>query len=103
MAKVPDGRYAVEIDGTTKFYRVNTPSQGKWKGYTFVEVQASDDLYPVRDRHARMAIFDRIGNDPKAASALYGQRIGRCGVCGRTLTDEESRALGIGPICIQGF
>jgi hypothetical protein len=31
----------------------------------------------------------------------YGMLIGKCGVCGRTLTDEESRANGIGPVCAE--
>lgn len=100
MTTIPDGRYAVETDGVTKFYRVNTPVRGKWKGYTFVEVQASDDVYPLKNRETRMAVLDAIRSDVRAAMALYGHKIGRCGMCGRTLTDEESRALGIGPVCI---
>ena len=33
------------------------------------------------------------------ALSTYGQEIGRCGVCHRHLTDEESRAKGVGPNC----
>lgn len=29
----------------------------------------------------------------------YGKMYGMCMLCGRTLTDEESVAMGIGPIC----
>ncbi len=36
---------------------------------------------------------------PETAMALYGQTLGYCGRCGRSLTDETSRALGIGPVC----
>lgn len=36
-----------------------------------------------------------------AAAALYGQELGHCGLCGRELTDDESRAAGIGPVCIR--
>ena len=32
-------------------------------------------------------------------AAAYGRQIGRCCVCGATLTDPESVARGIGPIC----
>lgn len=39
----------------------------------------------------------------RAAKVLFGQEIGRCGVCGKTLTDETSRAYGIGPVCREGF
>jgi len=34
-------------------------------------------------------------------TTLEGRTIGRCRVCGRTLTDPESVALGIGPVCRQ--
>lgn len=30
---------------------------------------------------------------------LFGQSIGRCGHCGRELTNQESREAGIGPVC----
>lgn len=36
---------------------------------------------------------------PKPWSLLFGQQIGRCGICGKTLTDEVSRAIGLGPEC----
>ena len=103
MAQVPDGYYAVEVDGVTKFYKVNTPLQGKWKGFTFVEVQASDDFWPLRDRAARARVLGLVAKDVRGALVLYGRKIGRCGVCGRTLTDEESRAAGIGPVCAGKF
>lgn len=98
LPEVPAGRYAVEVDGVLKFYRVDRPTEGRWAGYTFVKVQASDDLHPVRGNAAK-GILDRIAKDPREASLRYGREIGSCGVCGRTLTDEDSRAAGIGPIC----
>jgi uncharacterized protein DUF6011 len=33
---------------------------------------------------------------------LYGKLTGRCGSCGRVLTDPKSKLLGIGPDC-RGF
>jgi hypothetical protein len=33
------------------------------------------------------------------AQALFGREIGRCGKCGRHLTDESSRQRGLGPEC----
>ena len=97
--KVADGRYAIVYNGITKFFHANTPAQGKWKGFTFVQVQASDDLYPVKNREARNLALSLIAADPKEALTRYGREIGVCGVCGRTLTDEVSRAAGIGPVC----
>jgi Family of unknown function (DUF6011) len=96
---VADGHYAlVDADGVTKFYEVNSPTQGKWAGRTFVAVQASDERYPIRGAAAK-AILAAIAADPKAALVRYGHAIGKCGVCNRTLTDEASRAAGIGPVC----
>jgi len=95
---VPAGRYAIEVDGVVKFYRVDRPTEGRWAGYTFVKVQASDDLHPVRGTAAQ-GILKAIAVDPREASLRYGREIGSCGVCGRTLTDEDSRNAGIGPVC----
>jgi len=101
--EVPAGRYAIEVDGTVKFYRVDRPTEGRWAGYTFVKVQASDDLYPVRGASAQI-VLDAIRNDgPLNASVRYGRAIGACGRCGRTLTDADSIANGIGPICASKF
>lgn len=103
-ATVPAGRYAIDHgNGVVKFYRVDVPTEGKWKGYVFVKVQAGDDEWPVRDYGKRSAILTTIAVDPAAASKLYGTELGRCGVCNRTLTDPESRAAGIGPICAAKF
>lgn len=39
-----------------------------------------------------------LGN-PETYAKLFGLLIGACGICGKTLTDEVSRAYGIGPEC----
>jgi hypothetical protein len=99
---VPAGRYAVEHEGTLKFYKVDRPTEGRWAGYTFVKVQASDDWHRV-SRETAAYVLATVAVDPREASARYGQEIGSCGVCGRTLTDEDSRAAGIGPVCAEKF
>lgn len=98
--KVPSGRYAIDVDGVVKFFKVDCPTEGQWAGRTFVKIQASDELHPVRGEAAK-AVLILIAKDPKAASLLYGRELGHCGICGRTLTDEDSRARGIGPICAE--
>lgn len=99
---VPEGRYALRSDdGEVKFYRVEHGSpKGKWAGFVFLSAQASDDLYPIRNKDSRQAILDAIAVDPQAALALYGIELGVCGRCGKTLTSEY-RTLGIGPVCIN--
>lgn len=101
LPDVPAGRYAVEHEDVLKFYRVNKPTEGKWAGFTFLSVQASDEEYPIKSFDAKRTILTSIAIDPRAASERYGRELGHCGVCGRTLTDEESRARGIGPICAE--
>lgn len=97
---VPDGYYAIDSgNGVVKFYKVKTPTDGKWEGFTFVDAQASDELHPIRNAATKREILMTIAEDPEAAAILYGVELGVCGRCGRTLTDEDSRERGLGPIC----
>lgn len=97
---VPAGRYAIEDeDGVLKFFRVDRPTEGRWAGYVFLKVQASDDLHPIKSPARKEFIFKAIAHDPRAASIRYGRELGHCGICGKTLTDPESIANGIGPVC----
>ena len=98
---VPAGRYALKVDDTWKFYKVDKPTEGRWAGYTFVSIFASDEKHPVRSRQAREGILSQIAVDPQRAMLDYGQQIGSCGHCGRTLTNPESIERGIGPICAE--
>lgn len=104
--EVPDGRYAIpktagqighsapsDPVGPLMFYSVK---QGK--NVTFVDVWASDSRWPVKSSEERNRILTAIKNDPDAGPR-FGREIGRCYVCGRTLTDATSRSLGIGPVC----
>ena len=99
MVMVADGRYAIAIDGKLRFFRVNTPTEGRWAKMTFVnEVFGGGRRDPVRNRQFRQTLLNAIADDPDAL-ARYGRELGECGVCGRALTDEESRRIGIGPVC----
>src|SRR5690606_17910688 len=99
FSSILDGNYAVREDGVVKFYRVST--KGKWKN---VQVRASDQLYPIRGK-AGIAILHQIDRAGLAESRLVlVTGLGRCCKCGRSLTDEESRANarvngGYGPDC----
>ena len=55
------------------------------------------------DRAAVTAALLEIERDPKAAAVLHGKASGRCSVCSRDLTDPESIARGVGPICAGKF
>lgn len=100
---VPAGRYAVATnDGAVNelaFYKVDRPTEGRWAGYVFVKLMLSDEEQRM-SRDASLAIMLKIAEaGAEAASLAYGLHIGECGVCGRTLTNDDSRARGIGPKC----
>jgi hypothetical protein len=96
LVEVANGRYAVEEDGVLKFFKVKN---GNRPGFVFLDVQASDDWHSIRNLGRIRAILALIAEDPEGALCRYGQELGVCGDCGRTLTDETSRAIGRGPIC----
>jgi hypothetical protein len=96
---VATGRYAIPgDDGALRFYSVKRDEE---RVAVWVDVWASDARYPIRAIPQRVEILKAIAADPDAGPR-FGREIGRCYVCGRTLTDETSRALGIGPICRGG-
>ena len=95
---VEDGRYAVEEDGVLRFFKVKN---GRRPGFVFLDIQASDEWHKISNVTRIRKIVALIAEDPKAAMVRYGHELGECGRCGRTLTDEASRAAGIGPICID--
>lgn len=43
----------------------------------------------------------KIAENPREAAVEHGRRTGRCACCGRTLTDPNSVAAGIGPQCAK--
>lgn len=44
-----------------------------------------------------------ILQDPLSAAKVHGKQTGQCCVCRRTLTDPNSIAAGIGPVCAEYF
>lgn len=104
LAPKPSGKavgyFAVNLaDGMggapVKFYRVTRTTNGR----TFLDAQASDEYHSVRTPQANELVLGRILGDPAKAAALYASSLGRCYRCGRTLTDETSRSVGMGPEC----
>jgi hypothetical protein len=102
---VPQGRYAVTgDDGTTDFYRVDRPTEGRWAGHIFVKLGLGGpygeprwERIPLRNVQT---ILDKVAKaGPKEAMLRYGKELGHCGHCGRTLTNPDSIEAGIGPVC----
>lgn len=92
---VPTGRYAVLTEaGHYAFYRV-------WVGdrATLVFLITSDEETRCPRQTAPAILSKILAYGVLEASKAYGREIGVCGVCNRTLTDPDSIALGIGPVC----
>lgn len=101
-ATVPEGHYALPSTGENDlvFYRVDRPTEGAFAGRVFVKMIVGGKPDRNVRRDAIAGILARIeAAGPDAAGELYGQEIGRCWKCNRHLTDEASRAAGIGPDC----
>lgn len=87
---IREGRYAFEIaPGEARFYRVTR--QGR------IRVQAGPSEHPYNGK--LNADLEWIKANPREAASLYGRLIEKCGRCGLALTDDESRARGLGPVC----
>jgi hypothetical protein len=103
--KVPEGKYALELaDGAgnqVTFWEVDKPNErSAWHGRTFVsQYVAGQRGIAVKDIAKRQQVLELIAKNPAEALLRFGQLLGRCGHCGRELTNDESRQLGIGPVC----
>lgn len=109
-ADVPDGHYAIlrtdalmalPGDDDTLFVRVNTGKAGRWQGFQFVDQLSGDNRKPVKDRALKTAVLAAIAADVMGALTRYGRETQRCGICRIRLTDDDSRAMGIGPDCFE--
>jgi hypothetical protein len=49
------------------------------------------------------AVLLEAASDPLTAAIRYGKETGSCSCCGRDLTNPDSIAAGIGPICREKF
>ncbi len=68
------------------------------------KITKEGEYFKGRDATADdVSLIERIGRDPFAEAVAYGRRTGNCACCGRELTNAESVALGIGPICAGRF
>jgi Family of unknown function (DUF6011) len=96
IALVPAGRYAITgTEGQTVFVHVVKFDSGAF----IVNQQISDDVTRMPRGVARGVLQKIVDAGIEESSTRYGRELGVCGVCGRTLTNEDSRAAGIGPVC----
>ena len=101
---IPAGRYAITgEDGTTDFYKVDKPEQGKWAGWTFVKIQLGNDEQRLSQANQKSVLEKIEAAGPKEAAVRYGRELGQCAMCGSDLTNPDSIEAGIGPICATKF
>lgn len=103
LSAIPEGRYL--IAGVV--FKVDTPDNGEWAGWTFVKAGADrgapkaatrrpDGRTTIRSHADLLAL---VAGNPAEYATAYGREFGTCGVCGRELTDPDSITRGIGPVC----
>jgi hypothetical protein len=85
-----------------RFYRV-TQKRKPYQGVKRFMRQSGDNWVGWIDPIERQMAAAIIKAAPALAMEAYGKLIGSCGCCGRSLTDPNSRALGIGPECIKTY
>lgn len=94
--------------GTLSFVRMDKVKDGKWADFVFVKavVGGNEDMRlgmqgPDRDEYSGQwpTVLRNVAADVEAAVRRYGLELGVCGVCNSPLTNDESRRLGIGPVC----
>lgn len=104
--QVPASKYALSLGGKLRFFQVNKPTKGKWAGYTFVTelIGAPGDWRQLKlNKVFTTEVLAHIALDPKEAAVRYSNEFTRCAVCESPLSDEESRARGLGPVCAGRF
>jgi hypothetical protein len=100
------GGYAVTSrtgNNDLDFYWLDSPEDGKWKGWTFPERVIggrSNQRITREEQNGVLLLLVKLSKAHRQeAQERFGREIGRCYICGRHLTDEASRAAGIGPVC----
>lgn len=99
----PDGHYAVyDRDLKLQFFKLARFPRSERRGTT---VNPSCKLVLGGKPDTRITgtfateLVARALENPAAAALRYAQELGRCSRCNRHLTDEASRARGLGPEC----
>jgi hypothetical protein len=103
--RVPSGKYAVaDEDGVVRFYDVDKPTDGRWKGWTFLSslTGAPGSWRETRvPRATRDKVLAAIADDVEGSARLFGQKHQACGQCGSPLSNVRSRAAGYGETCAE--
>lgn len=104
---LPASKYALHDEDGLKFYDVRIGKAGtRWDGFRFVDrlVGHPGDWarYPIKGE-ARKSVLADIAQHPRESAVLFSTEFTVCAVCGSPLSDPESLARGLGPVCAERF
>lgn len=113
FAVLPYGKTRAAVpneSGGVTFLVFDKPGEdsAKWHGWVFVKQQRgpSEDAAKVGAQRPGQSfkgqwpsLVAAVAADVPAAIIRYGKELGICGACSSPLTNDESRANGIGPVC----
>lgn len=111
---LPDGIYETSRDGNTSQFFMVYETQSGYKAAKLLELTSEEYskmaagespadgvtwgewVYVGSPAKHGLSEENRLSDEQAAA---FGSIYGWCGICGRTLRNEESKARGIGPVC----
>ena len=104
---LPESMYCLyDPQGKPVFYEISVGKKGRWEGFQFLSrlVGHPGDFqrFPVKGESKKQVLL-AIAADAKGAAVNYAKEFKRCGVCNSPLSDPESLAAGIGPVCAAKF
>ena len=100
---VPEGYYKVAAGGATCYYRVRKAKTAPF--HTYADILTTDPDGSFRWKYVRGAVGTLGGSKPitYAEASRWGIATSHCIVCHAKLTDPDSVARGIGPVCAKNF
>jgi hypothetical protein len=106
-ASIPTGMYALprkaasSAGNTVTFFKIH-PFRG---GHRIVQLVGSVGAFAEQPLalHLQFFALKHIAENAKAAAVLFGKETNTCGRCGSPLTNDASRARGLGPKCARAY
>lgn len=101
FADIPEGYYAVRAkDDTIDFFKI---VDGRHNRLLFQVFGSPGSLSQNQIKRTELArsVLKAINEDHVGSMKLFGLELAICGACGSPLTNEVSRATGIGPVCAR--
>jgi isocitrate/isopropylmalate dehydrogenase len=103
LKAIVQGYYATKSatgNNDLDFWFVRVQTEGRYAGFRSVSrVLGGRGTQRIHNGEQMTALRAILAAGTEAAGMLFAQELGRCRKCGRDLTDDTSRQLGIGPVC----